>query len=937
MKKALFVLGFAMCATFAYAQAPAKVTNAELLRARDVKFTEPTNAAPVDYKASIFTKDALHDSLRVFRFNAADMAQIQTGFIGPNDQIFIDGHDSTFGSYSHTVDVDVYGWAQWLHFDNIAACVAAFGTNQVYDGLNGYFPKARIQTYFAPSYTPGDTGIVDDGLMMFGFNYFLNDAGVGNINAYFTLPPVNHPNSGMVMIYLTQAHRKFADQCYIEYFLNNKWYPTEINVTGVDAEVNQYTAVHVAYTLPFALANVQQLNLRVRVSAQKYAAYGYGWALDNLAVVNNNNTESWSFNTPSTLDGFYGTLPQGMTIPVGYGVNVRNTNVTDLTNTTITLKNAPNGGAWTSVASSTPQTITAGNTEQNFALYINERGFVDETLDVDDHSQSWLGYYDNYGATQLEGGYLGRGLNTATRGLNNYTIAAQGGSLSRGFDTVAYTVSGMLEFDTNIVKGRVDGYRWARDNGVIPSNSAFAVSFTETGYVDNDDIDVDADGHSNMQGYYLTVRYVTGSEIPTEGGQPWVFRGMELVPCTARDTADMVTAEGTYIFQPLIWEEYYYDQDGDNYRRNLEVACGIDNMVYGVSHSQVSDLPMRGYKLPPVGSDANYSAIDIEFPDQPTLKPNTAYRFGYYLTEDALFNVAATSFGFLREDVDSTRSYARDAATAPYYNQNVPYQAYEIMVVDANGASRNNPNNHTIYGINCDSWPMIRPIVGPYNNNIPTVSLVGDCETNQGELGVEMERADEDFCGVSARVAVGSNQTIYITPKGGNSVIDEIKINGEVIPVYRSDEQEYPESYFLLRVDPRRGADYNVYDADSNIILAREGYELRLYGLPESATGSYVITATFHYEEQSIDDPIAANVALKLAPNPATSSVKLNIQGVSGMVNCSIIDMSGRVVYNAKVNADAETVLNVSSMPAGAYFVRVTNDDFSKVEKLIIK
>ena len=42
-------------------------------------------------------------------------------------------------------------------------------------------------------------------------------------------------------------------------------------------------------------------------------------------------------------------------------------------------------------------------------------------------------------------------------------------------------------------------------------------------------------------------------------------------------------------------------------------------------------------------------------------------------------------------------------------------------------------------------------------------------------------------------------------------------------------------------------------------------------------------------------------------------------------------------VYNRNINAEAETTINVSNMPAGAYFVRVTNDTFSKIEKLIIK
>jgi hypothetical protein len=63
----------------------------------------------------------------------------------------------------------------------------------------------------------------------------------------------------------------------------------------------------------------------------------------------------------------------------------------------------------------------------------------------------------------------------------------------------------------------------------------------------------------------------------------------------------------------------------------------------------------------------------------------------------------------------------------------------------------------------------------------------------------------------------------------------------------------------------------------------------------------------------------------------------VKVAGVEGMVNCSILDMSGRVVYNRDINAAAETTINVSSIPAGAYFVRITNNSFSKIEKLIIK
>ena len=55
------------------------------------------------------------------------------------------------------------------------------------------------------------------------------------------------------------------------------------------------------------------------------------------------------------------------------------------------------------------------------------------------------------------------------------------------------------------------------------------------------------------------------------------------------------------------------------------------------------------------------------------------------------------------------------------------------------------------------------------------------------------------------------------------------------------------------------------------------------------------------------------------------------------MVNCALIDMSGRVVYSQNINAETAQVINLDGLAKGAYFVRITNDKFSKIEKLIVR
>ena len=103
-----------------------------------------------------------------------------------------------------------------------------------------------------------------------------------------------------------------------------------------------------------------------------------------------------------------------------------------------------------------------------------------------------------------------------------------------------------------------------------------------------------------------------------------------------------------------------------------------------------------------------------------------------------------------------------------------------------------------------------------------------------------------------------------------------------------------------------------------------------------TVTGDATYTATFEACTTGIDEA-TSNVSMSLYPNPANNNVKLSIAGVNGNVKCTVLDMSGRVVYSQSINAEEGTTINVSNFAKGAYFVRVTNNEFTKVEKLVVR
>ena len=75
---------------------------------------------------------------------------------------------------------------------------------------------------------------------------------------------------------------------------------------------------------------------------------------------------------------------------------------------------------------------------------------------------------------------------------------------------------------------------------------------------------------------------------------------------------------------------------------------------------------------------------------------------------------------------------------------------------------------------------------------------------------------------------------------------------------------------------------------------------------------------------------------VKLQPNPAASFATITIEGANGEVDYSLIDLSGRIIRHKTVNVVSAERIDLRGLANGTYFVRVTNESFSKVEKLVI-
>lgn len=125
-------------------------------------------------------------------------------------------------------------------------------------------------------------------------------------------------------------------------------------------------------------------------------------------------------------------------------------------------------------------------------------------------------------------------------------------------------------------------------------------------------------------------------------------------------------------------------------------------------------------------------------------------------------------------------------------------------------------------------------------------------------------------------------------------------------------------------------------------LLPNMGYSARVRALcsgpsfePSSQWSAPVTFTTDTVSTQGIEGADGYN-GFVLYPNPATTTVTIDLNGVEDAASVSIIDLNGRKVYDGVASGEQLTV-DVSAFAKGAYFVRVTGSNTTAVRKLIVK
>lgn len=420
---------------------------------------------------------------------------------------------------------------------------------------------------------------------------------------------------------------------------------------------------------------------------------------------------------------------------------------------------------------------------------------------------------------------------------------------------------------------------WSRDYGVIRKGAYYASGLIASSTFSTDPEDT----KWNEAGYGVMVSYVTGNDVP-EG---WKVLGVEITPST-----EVNMQRAGSIIEPVLRYDFV-DDTGASWIGTFATGASPYTVQQAdvLSGDELAELEYEMY-----GSQDN-PTIRIMFPNQPELYSNLSYRIGYRLVEEANFAVATCYNSFVRAGADTTVYFDEVEGMESYgHVLTSRYNRFEVAVSD--------PYDDKLHMFSSPTTlPMIRMIVGP-GYYVPKTAVSFECD--DPDMGSFQNSRFVVICDSIDSVAIGGSASYYIMPEEGY-MIDKVWMDG---------------------VELVAGEDYTIEEDEST------GEK---YGVITLSNVQEPHTLRCSFKEWVGFDPLSNDVRMRLQPNPATTNVHVALNGVSGQVNMALIDMSGRVVSTSQFNAENGVDINVSNLAKGAYFVRITNSRFSKVEKLIVR
>jgi bacillolysin len=132
------------------------------------------------------------------------------------------------------------------------------------------------------------------------------------------------------------------------------------------------------------------------------------------------------------------------------------------------------------------------------------------------------------------------------------------------------------------------------------------------------------------------------------------------------------------------------------------------------------------------------------------------------------------------------------------------------------------------------------------------------------------------------------------------------------------------ELTFLPGFNAKEGCNFFAYVTPCNITLAPVG--------PQPVYANNTSTAI---TGNSLQNPSSEGFSAMVYPNPASTSATVQLKGVKGNVSVVLTNTQGAVLWRNDHGNSNNISIGLSSFPAGMYFIKIKDDEHTKVLKLL--
>jgi len=237
------------------------------------------------------------------------------------------------------------------------------------------------------------------------------------------------------------------------------------------------------------------------------------------------------------------------------------------------------------------------------------------------------------------------------------------------------------------------------------------------------------------------------------------------------------------------------------------------------------------------------------------------------------------------------------------------------------------------------------------------VNGIGDCNSGEGYL-VKMFAAGEIIYPSTAKSSEKVNNvplhfvfkagnpaeavyTLYlkgleigdeVAAFGGDKMIGSVKINSQnafenELPVFSTliSGQGYEEGNpIILKV----WSENEIADAD---FAMEEIYDSYVSDVYPDGDGKYSVVYIAKGTNENTDK------AISIYPNPSNGIFNITLEGIIGDIQIKVFDLRGKEYSDFELSGSTSTLLNLTDLAAGVYFIRFSGKDFNYVNKIVIK